>query len=47
MLVPSGLRQPLALATLAPRHGSRAVVERIPQDLKDRVKRSLGRPVSG
>ena len=47
VLVPSGRRQPVALATLAPRHGTRAVLERVPQDLKDRVKRSLGRPVSG
>ena len=47
VLVPGGRRQPLALATLAPRHGTRAVVERMPQDLKDRVKRSLGRPVTG
>jgi CelD/BcsL family acetyltransferase involved in cellulose biosynthesis len=47
VLVPGGRRQPLALATLAPRHGTRAVVERVPQDLKDRVKRSLGRPVTG
>jgi CelD/BcsL family acetyltransferase involved in cellulose biosynthesis len=47
VLVPSGRRQVAALATLAPRHGTRAIVERLPQDLKDRVKRSLGRPVSG
>jgi hypothetical protein len=47
VIVPSGRRQPLALATLAPRHGTRAVVERVPQDMKDRVKRSLGRPVTG
>jgi CelD/BcsL family acetyltransferase involved in cellulose biosynthesis len=47
VLVPGGRRQPLALATLAPRHGTRAVVERVPQDLKDRVKRALGRPVTG
>jgi CelD/BcsL family acetyltransferase involved in cellulose biosynthesis len=47
VLVPSGRRQPVALATMAPRHGTRAVVERVPQEWKDRVKRSLGRPVSG
>jgi CelD/BcsL family acetyltransferase involved in cellulose biosynthesis len=47
VLVPTGRRQPVALATLAPRHGTRAVVERVPQELKDRVKRSLGRSVSG
>jgi CelD/BcsL family acetyltransferase involved in cellulose biosynthesis len=47
VLVPSGRRQLPALATMAPRHGTRAVVERLPQDLKDRVKRRLGRPVSG
>jgi CelD/BcsL family acetyltransferase involved in cellulose biosynthesis len=47
VLVPRGRRQLPALAGMAPRHGTRAVVERLPQDLKDRVKRSLGRPVSG
>lgn len=47
VLVPSGRRQPAALASLAPRHGTRAVVERVPQGVKDRVKRALGQRVSG
>ena len=46
VLVPPGPRRVVARATLAPRHGTRAVLERLPQDLKDRVKRLLGRPVS-
>lgn len=45
-VLPRGSRYVLAQATTAPRHIRRAVLSRIPDDLKNRVKKALGRPSS-
>lgn len=45
-IVPRGRRHLRARASTAPRHVRRAVLGRIPDPVKDRVKAALGRPVS-
>lgn len=45
-VIPTGRGHRLARLSTSPRHLRRAVLERIPSDLKDRVKKSLGRSVA-
>jgi CelD/BcsL family acetyltransferase involved in cellulose biosynthesis len=47
VLIPVGPRTPLALAQLAPEIGRQWALARIPNAVKDRVKRSLGLATSG
>lgn len=45
-VIPRGSRHLIARASTSPRRLRRAVLTRIPDDLKNRVKKALGRPVS-